>query len=240
MKQPTSEHAEVTQARTLSPKRSTPILAWVEGALFSVGAAFGLWCLVTIMEARYFNSLPVPSSVNSTARTLPGEGPDRNPRRPSTVTAGSWIARLDAPSVNLRATVLEGSDETTLNRAAGHIEDTPLPGQRGNVAIAAHRDTIFRPVRNLRVGDPLVLTTTDRVYHYRVARLRVVEPNDVAVLDPADHPTLTLVTCYPFTFIGHAPKRFIVSADLVGEESRVANGAAGKAREVGKAGLASR
>jgi len=239
MKHFTTGQSAVTAARTWPPKRrtpATPVLVWAERALIAVGAAFGLWCAVTIMEARYFSSLPVPSSPVS-ARMLPGEGPDTNGgTRQSSLARGTWVAKLEGPSVSLAATVLEGSDEATLNRAAGHIEDTALPGQHGNVAIAAHRDTIFRPVRNLRVGDPLVLTTADRVYHYRVTRLRVVDPDDVAVLDPADHSTLTLVTCYPFTFIGHAPKRFVVSADLVREETPVAD--ASTANTAGKAGKA--
>jgi sortase A len=198
-----------------------PLLAWIERAFLAIGAAFGVWCLVAILETQYFQSLPVPSSSARTGRAkLPGEGPDSTYRGGSRLPSGTWVARLEAPSVELTATVLEGSDETTLNRAAGHIEDTALPGERGNVAIAAHRDTIFRPVRNLRVGDPLLLTAADRVYRYRVTRMRVVEPDEVGVLDAMDHSTLTLVTCYPFTFIGHAPKRFIVSADLVEGDSR--------------------
>jgi len=233
MKPFTTAQSAVTATRTWPPKRrarGTPVLVWAERALIAVGAAFGLWCAVTIMEARYYSSLPVPSSPASAGRMLPGEGPDTNTcTRQSSLARGTWVAKLEGPSVSLAATVLEGSDETTLNRAAGHIEDTALPGQRGNVAIAAHRDTIFRPVRNLHVGDPLVLTTANRVYRYRVTRLRVVDPDDVAVLDPADHSTLTLVTCYPFTFIGHAPKRFVVSADLVREEMRVADASGGKA-----------
>src|SRR5262249_2689043 len=150
----------------------------------------------------------------------PGETPEDGAERRGAVPPGTWIARLEAPSVHLGATVLEGSDDRTLARAAGHIEETALPGQPGNVAIAAHRDTIFRPVRNLRVGDALELTTADRVYRYRVTRTRVVHPDDLQVLDASDHSTLTLITCYPFTFIGHAPLRFVVSADLVQEEQR--------------------
>jgi sortase A len=200
---------------------SHPLLAWLERALLAVGAAFGVWCVVTVLETQYYRSLPIPASTGRAGRsTLPGEGPDSTYRGGSKIPAGTWIARLEAPSVELKATVLEGSDDATLNRAAGHIEDTALPGERGNLAIAAHRDTIFRPVRNLRLGDPLIVTTADRVYRYRVTQMRVVEPDDVGVLDGKDHSTLTLVTCYPFTFIGHAPKRFVVSADLVKEGSR--------------------
>ena len=120
----------------------------------------------------------------------------------------------------MSVTVLEGTDDGTLARGAGHIEDTPFPGEPGNIGIAGHRDTIFRPVRNLNIGDPLVLTTADQVYRYRITKTSIVNPEDVYVLDPADHPTMTLVTCYPFEFVGHAPRRFIVHADLVGREPR--------------------
>ena len=123
--------------------------------------------------------------------------------------------------------MLEGSDDRTLRRGAGHIEDTPLPGQRGNVGIAGHRDTVFRALRGAKAGDALSLTMPDRVYQYRVTRTLIVKPEDVYVLDPTARPTLTLVTCYPFEFIGHAPKRFIVQAELVDEQSGESGGSSG-------------
>lgn len=125
------------------------------------------------------------------------------------------MARLEAPAVGLSATVLEGSDDRTLARAAGHIEHTALPGEHGNIGIAGHRDTTFRPLGRLKIGDALVLKTAGRTLEYRVAQTMIVRPEDVYVLDPTTRPTLTLVTCYPFTFIGPAPKRFIVRAEEV-------------------------
>jgi sortase A len=122
--------------------------------------------------------------------------------------------------VELSATVLEGSDNTTLSRAAGHIEYTPLPGRAGNVGIAGHRDTTFRAVRNLKVGDPLILTVSDRLFEYRISEMAIVNPEDVHVLKPTERPTLTLVTCYPFTFMGNASKRYIVKAELIDEKAR--------------------
>src|SRR6185436_16914407 len=137
----------------------------------------------------------------------------------------------------LAATVLEGSDDGTLARAAGHIEDTAMPGESGNVGIAGHRDTIFRPLRRIRVGDELVMTTVDRVLRYRVSKTSIVNPDDVYVLDPTDQSVMTLVTCYPFEFIGHAPRRFVVRSELVKEEARVIEeaGRAGKAGSAGRA-----
>jgi sortase A len=214
-------------------KTNTRVLRWLELSLLTVGIALAAWCAMVLVEAHYYKTMPVPPP--TAAATLPGETPDTTPApAPRTPLAtGAWVARLDAPSVHMSATVLEGSDDGTLRHGAGHIEDTAFPGDAGNVGIAGHRDTTFRPVRRLHVGDPLVITTANQVYRYRIAKTSIVNPDDVAVLDDADHPTLTLVTCYPFEFIGHAPRRFIVSADLVGTEARTER--AGGAGEVGKA-----
>ena len=217
------------------------VLGWIERTLWVIGVALGLWCAVVLAEARRTRNMPVPAP-SSNVRTLPADAGDSagatkgTPRKEGfrPPSAGEWVARLEAPSINLRATVLEGTDDRTLARGAGHIEDTAFPGQPGNLGIAGHRDTTFRPVRRIKVGDPLLVTTPDRVFEYRVTKTFIVGPDDVYVLDPADHPTLTLVTCYPFEFIGHAPKRFIVSADLIKEDRRA--GAAGNAGEAGKAG----
>lgn len=207
--------------------RKAPILLrWLEGGLLTAGAALAVWCALVLVEARYFQALP-PLAPHQVHTALPSESqttmiaPGSTATAPGRTTApGTWIAKLEAPSVRLSATVLEGSDDDTLRRGAGHIEETAFPGQPGNIGIAGHRDTVFRQVRQLRPGDPLAVTTFDRVYHYRIAKTTIVNPNDVHVLDPTTHPTLTLVTCYPFDFIGHAPQRFIVSADLVGHEAR--------------------
>ncbi len=187
--------------------------------LLCVGAATAAWCAAAWLETQYTQRLAVPSSL--AARRLPGDAGARSPRGTSGrmgIELGTVIARLDAPAVQLSTAVLEGSDDAILNRGAGHIEDTALPGERGNIAIAGHRDTIFRPVRRMRAGDVLNLSTSDRVYHYRISNTLIVGPDDVYVLNPTRQPTLTLVTCYPFDFIGHAPKRFIVQAQLIGQD----------------------
>jgi len=191
----------------------------LEYLLLAVGTALAVWCGFVLIEARYTQSMPVPPPTDATSgRSLPGES--NSPPPPA--APGRWLARLDAPSLNMQTTVLEGSDDGTLARGAGHIEDTPLPGQPGNIGIAGHRDTVFRPLRNARVGAPMTLETRDKTYHYTISRTLIVGPKDVYVLDPTSRPTLTLVTCYPFEFIGHAPRRFIVQAELVREEPRIA------------------
>jgi sortase A len=207
-------------------------MRWLERGLIAVGVGLGVWCAVVLTEARFVNQVAVPPSdsapvvVTQTlpdgARPLPGEGTGGGSTKssPSAPPAGTLLGRLEAPSVQLSATLLEGSDDATLSRGAGHIEDTALPGQGGNIGIAGHRDTVFRPLRRVHVGDALSLTTPDRIYRYRISKTSIVGPDDVYVLDPTRDPTLTLVTCYPFEFVGHAPKRFIVQAELVEERAR--------------------
>jgi sortase A len=196
-------------------------LAWIERMLLCLGAATATWCATAWLEMEYTQRLAIPLS--SAARRLPGDPGSPSPTGTSgrlKVEIGTVVARLDAPAVKLSTAVLEGSDDAILNRGAGHIEDTALPGESGNIGIAGHRDTIFRPVRRLRIGDELTLSTSDRVYRYRISRTLIVGPDDVYVLDPTSQPMLTLVTCYPFDFIGHAPKRFIVQATIVGAEGQ--------------------
>lgn len=231
----------------MSPAIAVRLTArWLERALFAMGGVLALWCVFSVGRAYYYAQLPIPIPPEpSRARTIDRPQGVRTIDRPlgarlpgdSVAILSSlprvaperraWIARLEAPSVALSATVLEGSDDGTLARAAGHIEDTAFPGQPGNIGIAGHRDTIFRPLRRLRTGDPLTLSTADRVFRYRVSGTKIVDPQDVYVLDPTDRPAVTLVTCYPFEFIGHAPRRFIVRADLVGESARLASGEPG-------------
>ena len=126
---------------------------------------------------------------------------------------------LDVPEAAVSVMVLDGTDEITLNRAVGHIEGTANPGEHGNVGIAGHRDSFFRGLRKLEVGDEIVFTTLEGRSHFEVTRLEVVKPEAVEVLDPTEHPTLTLVTCYPFYFVGDAPSRYIVSARQVRHEA---------------------
>jgi sortase A len=111
--------------------------------------------------------------------------------------------------------VREGQDAKTLRRAIGHIPATALPGQPGNVAIAGHRDTFFRHLGDLRTGDSIGFSTMDGDFAYEVESLSVVGPEDVEVLAPSQEKVLTMVTCYPFFYIGNAPKRFIVRAKQI-------------------------
>lgn len=124
-------------------------------------------------------------------------------------------AVLRIPSLNLEVPIYEGTSATVLNRGAGLIEGTALPGEDGNIGIAAHRDGFFRPLQHIGAGADLFIDTVQSTHRYRVTDVRVVAPRNVAVLDDTVRPTVTLVTCYPFYFVGAAPQRFIVRAEIV-------------------------
>jgi sortase A len=143
------------------------------------------------------------------------------PPRPS---PGDLLGRLEIPRLGLSALIAEGDEESTLRTAIGHLPQTPLPGQPGNVALAAHRDTLFRALRRIEVGDRVKVHSWEGEIEYEVTATQVVGPADVSVLAPSEHPTLTLITCYPFSYIGPAPKRFIVQARQVGSEAAPATG----------------
>lgn len=132
--------------------------------------------------------------------------------------SGELVGRLTIPRLDVSAIVMEGVDKKTLRRGAGHIPATALPGQEeGNVGIAAHRDSFFRGLKDIREDDTIEMTTLDGTFRYKVEWTKIVEPTDVSVLEPTDDPALTLVTCYPFYFVGSAPKRFIVRAYRIPE-----------------------
>jgi sortase A len=122
------------------------------------------------------------------------------------------LAMLRLASIHLEVPVLDGTDDFTLNRAVGRIDGTAFPGQPGNVGIAGHRDGFFRGLKDVRPGDPIELETLSGSQSFLVADIRIVSPEDVSVLDPTPGPALTLVTCYPFYFVGDAPQRYIVRA----------------------------
>jgi len=131
------------------------------------------------------------------------------------VAADGLIGRLEIPRLGIAAVVVEGIDRTTLRRAAGHIPGTALPGQAGNIGVAGHRDTFFRGLKDLRTNDEIHFSTPAGEFSYEVESLRVVEPSNIGVLAPSHENVLTLVTCYPFFYVGASPKRFIVRARQV-------------------------
>ena len=151
--------------------------------------------------------------------TVAGESTVRFPQRvyfakSANYSSGEVIGVLRIASLGMEVPVLEGTDKITLNRGVGRIAGTALPGLGGNIGIAGHRDSFFRPLRKVRTGDEIELLTRVGKQTYRVDQIKVTNPKDVSALQPRLTPSLTLVTCYPFYYVGSAPKRYIVTASL--------------------------
>ncbi|HEX6323500.1 MAG TPA: class D sortase [Vicinamibacterales bacterium] len=148
-----------------------------------------------------------PGELSAAPRAVSGVARRRDTR--------GLIGSIEIPRLGVSAIVREGVDAPTLRRAVGHVPETALPGDAGNIALAAHRDSFFRPLKDVRAGDVINLRTPDGDFTYVVRETRVTGPAEMSVLAPTAEPTLTLITCYPFHFVGDAPDRFIVRARAV-------------------------
>lgn len=176
---------------------------WLEWALLAIGCACFAITGVRLMEAASFQQ----TAGQALERELTGR-----PSPPVPPIDAGLIGRLEIPRLRMSVVVMEGDDDPTLARAVGHVPGTALPWDPGNTVLAGHRDTFFRPLRNLRDGDEIRVTTTRGTFDYRVITTEIVEPDDVSVLAPTASRSLTLVTCYPFVYVGQAPQRFIIHA----------------------------
>jgi sortase A len=131
-------------------------------------------------------------------------------RRP--LVEGGTLGEMEVPRLGLKVTFVQGDSPRILRRAVGHIAGTAQPGDSGNVVLTGHRDTFFRPLRNIQRGDTITLKTFDGDFQYEVESTAVVASTDTGVLRPSAGRTLTLITCFPFYYVGPAPKRFVVLA----------------------------
>ena len=198
-------------------------LRWVSNlCLFGGAVALLVWCLVWA-EARLFQDFAgryFDSQANAAARLAPSGNakPTQGKLTPvdQPIKIDSLIGKLAIDRLGISVVVLEGDGDRTLRIAAGHVPETALPGRAGNVVIAAHRDTFFRPLRNVRANDIITIATPGGTYRYLVESTSVVKPDRVDVMNPTPGPTMTLVTCFPFYYIGAAPLRFIVRAREIG------------------------
>jgi LPXTG-site transpeptidase (sortase) family protein len=175
-------------------------------ALLYYGGSIGVEKLYQSRSKRFFERETGERGVTAEATALSLAGDVLGFKPP--------VGRLRIPTLGLDVMVIEGTNDSDLNRAVGHIPGTSALGGDGNAGIAGHRDGFFKELRELAKGDPILVTTREGEFTYRVRESRIVAPGDVQVLDPGDAPSLTLVTCYPFGFVGPAPKRFVVLADL--------------------------
>lgn len=216
---------------------------WIERLLFAIGiVCLGIW-VYAFVDARLTQrreeqrleealrqraalrsaSAPAASSGKAPQGATPAaesdalgsfqEQPDEDFVSEEDLEEGALIGRIEIPSLGVSAIVLHGIGNKTLRRGVGHIPGTPLPEHGGNFGLAGHRDSFFRALKDIRQNDTIELTTLDGTFEYEVEWTKIVTPQDTYVLADEGTPSLTLVTCYPFYYLGSAPQRFIVRAN---------------------------
>jgi sortase A len=181
-------------------------------ALFVCGALALGYVAFTLVSAHLYQKAAARRLQETAALPAPARPTETAPPVHPPVADGMPLGRFEIPRLKVDDVVIEGDNDEDLRLGIGHIPGTALPGRGGNVGIAGHRDTFFRPLRNIRTGDLITLTVSGTAYRYRVESTEVVAPERSDVLNPTPQPHLTLVTCFPFYYVGSAPKRFIVHA----------------------------
>ena len=201
------------------------ILRWSQRALFACAIVLLGYCGFALTDAWIFQrraNLDLDRLLRSrraASQAAPLPAAVASPKVAPAVVVHGLIGRIEIPRLLLSVVVMEGVDEKTLRRAVGHIPGTALPGEPGNVGLAGHRDTFFRPLKNLKIKDKIQVSTLKGLFTYEVVALWIVGPEDVGVLAPSGENVLTLVTCYPFYFVGPAPRRWIVRARQVSSQT---------------------
>jgi sortase A len=194
-------------------RRTSRARRWLERLLVLIGVVCLGYFLYVYVEAQLYQSFE-EQQLDAILRTeIPAGSAAAAPRRRAPAP-GSTIGRIEIPRLGVSSVIRAGSDARTLRLAVGYIPGTALPGEKGNVGLAGHRDTFFRKLRDINPDDEIRVTTKDGVFRYYVQRTNIVQPKDVWVLNATSYPALTLVTCYPFWYVGSAPQRFVVRAAL--------------------------
>jgi sortase A len=188
-------------ARTL--KRIQSVLPTVSFGLLIAGIAALAYASYILASGYLYQAREGPQFDHP----LPASNPP-----PLLLTPGAVIGQIEIPRIGLKAVIAEGDSPKILRKTVGHVPQTALPGQHGNVALAGHRDTFFRPLRNIRVGDHVLIKTRTDTFQYEVDATTIVAPQDLGPLKSTRTHKLTLITCFPFDYIGPAPRRFIVRA----------------------------
>jgi sortase A len=193
------------------------LLGLIEVTLWTIGLGCLAWCGFVATQAAVFQLAERTALESRLAGSQPAGHDARPIVTPPQTRDREPVGRLEIPRLHLSVIVAEGDDEDTLRVSVGHLPDTPLPWEVGNSALAGHRDTFFRPLKNIRINDDIRVVTPHGDFAYRVRRTLIVRPEDVWVLATARDSSLTLVTCYPFGYVGRAPQRFIVQGELVAQ-----------------------
>jgi sortase A len=190
------------------PARQPRLLRWIQRLLFITGILLLGYVGFTLLETRLYQV----SAKRSLENEIRAEKERPQAQSKSPVRKGDVLGRMDIPRLGMSVAVLQGTSSRVLRLGIGHIAGTPLPGEDGNIGIAGHRDTFFRGLKDIRKNDEIQLQTASGLSRYAVDWAKVVANDDQSVLAPSKESALTLVTCYPFYFVGPAPKRFVVRA----------------------------
>src|ERR1700690_122304 len=191
-----------------APTRTQKFLHWTQRLFFLTGILALGYVGFTLLDAKLYQV----SAKRSLENQIQQEKSPHESQPKREVKTGDVLGRLDIPRLGLSVAVLQGTSSRMLRRGTGHIEGTPLPGEPGNSGIAGHRDTFFRGLKDIRKNDEIQFQTSTELFRFVVDWAKVVAPDDRSVLDPSTGSSLTLVTCYPFYFVGPAPNRFVVRA----------------------------
>ena len=191
-------------------------LRWLELALMGIGLAAAVLYACMNVPAVIARMQTPATAASSDGAVIPvsalGSAYLRGER---TDLDGTTIGTISVPQIRLSAPLIEGVEDRDLRRGVGHVPGSAQSGGLGNMVLAAHRDTVFRPLRSIQKGMDIQVKGAEGTFHYHVDSLQVVAPNRLDVLEISNQPEVTLITCYPFNFIGSAPMRFIVKAHLV-------------------------
>lgn len=194
------------------------MVRWTQAVLFGVALSMLGYVGFVVIDTWLFQKEEL-RHLRELANERERETRENAPDSPKPARLGSLtglIGLIEIPRLGLSSIVMEGTSSLVLRRAVGHIQGTALPGDEGNVGLSGHRDTFFRQLRDIRLDDQITLTTPRGGYQYTVVSTQIVDPSDVTVLDAdGDNEVLTLVTCYPFSYVGPAPQRFIVRAEKI-------------------------
>ena len=214
---PLATRTNISPCSRRSPHpRLLRFLQWSRDAFLVAGVLALGYCGYVLLDTKLYQAFQTRRFQQELTSVQPASASAGAFRElPVVPIPGGALGKIEITRIGIAAMILEGIDGRTLRHAVGHIPGTPLPGQTGNVGIAGHRDTFFRALRNVQQDDEITLTTLDGSYRYVVDSTQVVAPEDVQVLDDSADRILTLVTCYPFYFVGPSPRRFIVRAHKI-------------------------
>ena len=193
--------------------RGSLFLRWMRRFLFIAGALAVSYVALTLLHAKIYQEAAGDALQKQITAQQHKVGLSR-----AVVKEGDVLGRIEIPRLGVIVAILEGTTTQTRRLGVGHIEGTALPGEPGNIGIAGHRDTYFRGLKDIRTNDEIQIQTATGLSRFEVDSVQIVDPGDTRVLAPSAEPAITLVTCYPFHFIGAAPQRFVVHARSIDQK----------------------